>query len=667
MPWFYPRRRRYWRRRTRFWRRPRNFVRRRYRRRNYWVRTKKKKLKRLILTEWQPACIRKCKIVGKMPLFETDSTRIHNNLEMYELSTVPEHLSGGGGWSIKLFTLNGLYAEHEYCRNYWSYTNTDLPLCRYTGATIKLWQSKDADYIVTYSTQMPMQSSLEMYQSMQPSIHQMMPKHILVPSRQTYPKKKPYFKLHIKPPKPFLNKWYFQADITKTPLLLLKASSTSLQDYYINPDSRSTNITIPVLNISLFKNRNFETPPTPGYSPWGEGTNKVWLYSTSVIPRGQDWHNPKSWLKKKDLIPLYNTNQYTEGKSYEEAKLIDSTITPSNWKTKWITFRGNPFHSRYLGVESPVYQSKTDYSTYITDELKPEESVEGLTLVDLTYKIRYNPYNDHGKDNMCYFLSTAKNETGWDPPEKPELISHGLPLWLLLFGFDDWQKKLKKIQHLDTSYLIVIQSKFTQPIRSPFVMLNPTWLDGQSPQETEPNEQDKNSWHPQFQFQQLIYNEICTCGPGIIRLPKGKTVEGLMDYKFYFKWGGNPPPMSTIKDPGDQPTFPVPRNEFSTNSLQNPATDPATLLWQFDERRGQITTKATKRLKTDKTTETAFITDGGHLSPAIQTTSQETPETSSEEEEEETPLLLKLQQQYTQQQQLRRRILKTMEKLQKLE
>nr|UGV37581.1 MAG: ORF1 [TTV-like mini virus] len=669
MPWYYPRRRRYRRRWTRFWRRPRTtFRRRRYKRRYYGVRPKKK-LKRIILTEWQPACIRKCTIRGLMPLFETDNTRITNNLEMYELSTVPEHLSGGGGWSIKLITLNALYSEHRYCKNYWTYTNRDLPLVRYTGATIKLYQSKDADYIFSYSTQMPMASTVEMYQSMQPSIHRMLPHHILIPSRQTYPRKKPYKKLHIKPPKPFLNKWYFQADMTKTPLLLTKCTATSLQDYYINPDSPSTNITINILNTGLFKNRNFETPPTPGYAPYGEGTSKVWLYSTSFIPTDptHTWHNPSTWLQKKHLIPLYNTNQYTEGFSYEEAKKKDPTINPNNWKTKWTTYRGNPFHDRYLGNESPVWQSKTDYSTYITDIIKPEEKVEGLTLVELTYKLRYNPYNDHGTDNMVYFLSTTKNESGWDPPEKPELISHGLPLWLLLFGFDDWQKKLKKLLHLDTSYVAVIQSKFTQPIRSPFLMLNQTWIEGQSPQEPGPNPEDKNSWHPQFQFQKLIYNEICKAGPGIIRLPDGKTVEGIMEYKFYFKWGGNPPPMSTITDPGEQPSFPVPRNELDTNSLQNPATNPATFLWQFDERRGEITKKAAKRLKTDSEFEKTFIADGTHLSPTIQTTLQETSSESSSEEEEETSLFDKLQQQYQQQQLLRKRIIKTMKKLQKLE
>nr|UGV38138.1 MAG: ORF1 [TTV-like mini virus] len=669
MPWYYPRRRRYRRRWTRFWRRPRKTFRSRYRRRRYPVRNYKKKLKRLILTEWQPACIRKCKIQGKLPLFETDYSRVNNNFEMYELSLVPEHLSGGGGWSIKMISLRALFSEHEYCRNYWTYTNKNLPLCRYTGCSIKLYQSKHADYIFSYSTQMPMQSTIEMYQSMQPSIHAMLPHHIVVPSRHTYPKKKPYYKLHIKPPKPFVNKWYFQSDMTNTPLVLFKTSATSLQDYYINPEAQSTNLTIPILNTGLFKNRNWKTPQNPGYSPYGDGTNKVYLYSTSQIPHNQNLENPSAWLKWVDVIPLYDTQNHTEGSSYTEAKNSDASITgPEAYKTKWLPYRGNPFHERYLGTESPVYQSKIDYSSILNKANFTTGMVENFTLVSLTYKLRYNPYNDHGRNNMCYFLSIAKEEQGWEPPEKPELVSVGLPLWLLLFGFADWQKKLKKLLHLSTDYVCVVKSTMTYPVKQPLVMLNQSFIDGNSPQEQGVNIEDAHIWHPQFQFQELTHNDIVSSGPGIIRLTQGQTVEASLDYKFYFKWGGNPPPMDTIKDPGEQPTYPIPRNELLTNSLQNPATDPSTFLWQFDERRGQITEKAAKRLQTDYSTETTSFTDGAHhFSPPIQTTKETSPETSSEEEEEETPLLLKLQQQYLQQQQLRHRILKTMKKLQKLE
>nr|UGV33978.1 MAG: ORF1 [TTV-like mini virus] len=669
MPWFYPRNNWYRRRRYRFRRRPRRFIRRRWRRKRNWVRTKRKKLKKILLTEYQPASIRKCKIKGKLPLFETDKHRITNNFEMYELSIVPEKLSGGGGWSLKLLTLGALYSEHEYCRNIWTHTNKDHPLTRYTGCTIKIWQPKDVDLVFSYSVQMPMESTLEMYQSMQPSIHAMMPHHKIIPSRQTYPKKKPYYKFKISPPKPFINKWYFQQDITKTPLLLTKATAISLQDYYLAPNSPSTNVTINILNIALLKNRNFKTPPNPGYYISGEGTNKVYLYSTRKVPTDTyHYENPTAWLDYGDVIPLYDTNTFTEGMSYNDYVHAHGTISHDTWKTTWYTQRGNPFNNAYLDNECPVYQSQKDYSSIIQTTNWDKQKVQNFTQVHLTQKIRYNPYNDTGYGNMCYFLSIAKQEMGWEPPEKPELVATGLPLWLLLFGFADWQKKLKKLLHLDTDYVILVKSPHTLPIKQPFLMLNETWIQGQSPQEEKPNPEDAKVWHPQFQFQQLIYNDICASGPGIVRLPEGKTVEAIMDYTFYFKWGGNPPQMEKIKDPADQPTFPLPRNELDTNSLQNPAIDARTFLYQFDERRGQITEKAAKRLRTDYSTEKPFITDGEHhLSVPLQKTSQETSETSSEEEETETCLLEQLQQQYQQQQQLKRRILKTMHRLQKLE
>lgn len=86
-----------------------------------------------------------------------------------------------------------------------------------------------------------------------------------------------------------------------------------------------------------------------------------------------------------------------------------------------------------------------------------------------------------------------------------------------------------------------------------------------------------------------------------------------MRYKFYFKWGGSPPPMSTVKDPKEQPTFIIPGNRTSTNSLQNPTTDPASLLWNFDERRQQITPKAIERIQKDSKPTKTSVTGGSHF------------------------------------------------------
>ncbi len=177
---------------------------------------------------------------------------------MYEQSIVPENLEGGGGFSIKNISLNALYVEHQLCHNIWTKTNNDLSLVRYTGASIYLYQSENIDYVFSFNTQLPLHGNLGLYNSMQPSIHMLQQNHKLIPSKRTHTRKKPYYKLKIKPPKPLTNKWYFQKDICTTPLVQFKTTAVSIDHYYIGTDSTSTNITIPILNNSLFWNTNYQ-------------------------------------------------------------------------------------------------------------------------------------------------------------------------------------------------------------------------------------------------------------------------------------------------------------------------------------------------------------------------------------------------------------------------
>ncbi len=44
---------------------------------------------------------------------------------------------------------------------------------------------------------------------------------------------------------------------------------------------------------------------------------------------------------------------------------------------------------------------------------------------------------------MCYFKANSKEEQNWQPPDNPELTNENLPFWLLLWGFTDWQQKIK--------------------------------------------------------------------------------------------------------------------------------------------------------------------------------------------------------------------------------
>lgn len=661
MPWWRRRRRRPWRR---YWRRARAPFRSYYRRR--WVR-KKKKLTKIRLTQYQPKCIRKCKIIGPSCLFATTNDRLSNDFDLYEYSEVPERLPGGGGWGIKVFSLDGLFSDHEYARNVWTKTNHDLPLTRYIGCQLTFYQSEYVDYMVNYTNSLPMQSSLGMYNSMQPMIQYLQQHKLTVPSIKTYKKKKPYFKVWIKPPPPLQNKWYFTQDICKTPLLMLRTTCTSLNKFFNDPDTLSNNITIKSLNAAIFQNRDFTHPEggtKPGYWAYENSQKqKIWLYASTQEP-------PSNTPKAKTLIPLYDTQNYEIGHNYEDIykNPAQQTEWESQWKTTtWKTNIGNPFHSAYLQGDITTYQS-TQHYTDIMNNKKPNDPVDLLVITQFVKPIRYAPNLDQTHDHICYFKSNKKAETGWKEPDNEELTNSGLPYWLLLFGFLDWHRKIKKHLHLDTDYILTIKQHVNLLTRDYVIPLSTSFLEGRSPYYKDTpyrTEIDSKTWYPQVQYQAEAINDICRTGPGIARLPDNFTVQGLVKYRFYFKWGGDLPQMSTIENPRQLPNFNLPGTEYSTNSLQNPTTNAEALLYSFDERRHTLTKRAVERLQTYQQIKTTAFSDGSPF--ADQPALQKAQETTSSEEEEATTLFEQLQQQRQQQQQLRRRILLTLQQLQTLE
>nr|UGV34084.1 MAG: ORF1 [TTV-like mini virus] len=658
MPW----RRRYYNKRRRYWlryRRPRKTFWRRRRRRRPWYPVRRKKLKSIIVREFQPSCIRKCKVKGLIPLFWGPIERFVNNYELYEMTPAPEKLPSGGLFSIKNFTLEGLFSEHQYCRNIWTQTNTDLPLVRYTGCKFKFYHSENTDYIVTHDNSLPMTSNLEMYETMHPGIHGML-RHKLIVSKK-HNNQKPYRILKIKPPNPLQNKWYFQVDIAKVPLCQIRTSATSFDEYYINYKNISTTMTITYLNPGAINNTCFKFNETSGY--WARklpnSETKVYLYTTT------DNSEIKQGINFNKIIFLGQTQINTAGVGMIKGQ--SGTPLSKYDKTMW----GNPFYKKYLQKTQQIYFSTLTISQlankYLSSDTLQETEAQQFTITNLTEAFRYNPFRDQGKNNKIFLKSVKEYTTEWKPPESADLQQYGLPLWVLSFGFVDFEKKLKKAKDIDTDYMVVIESNYESPeITKTYPIIDPEFIQGKSPFENGPNEQDNQRWYPCTQYQQTILNNISLSGPGSPKPPPLQAIQAKAEYCFYFKWGGNLPPMEALTDPANQKHYHIPTMLTQTTSLQNPTTRPESLLYSFDERRGQLTDRAIKRLRKDwETKEIPFkITE--RFQPTIQAKEETTSESSSsEEDEEETEtLLLKLKQQRLKHQQLKLRILEHL-KLQK--
>ncbi len=55
-----------------------------------------------------------------------------------------------------VFTLTSLFEDFEHLQNIWTKTNLGLPLVKYKGCKLKLYQSYDTDYIAVYDRCWPM-------------------------------------------------------------------------------------------------------------------------------------------------------------------------------------------------------------------------------------------------------------------------------------------------------------------------------------------------------------------------------------------------------------------------------------------------------------------------------------------------------------------------------
>lgn len=591
---------------------------------------------------------------------------------MYEDSTVPEYLPGGGGFSVMKFTLFNLYDMHEKCENWWTSSNDNLPLCRYLGCRLTMYQSENVDYIINYSNSNPFISNKLTYPSCHPFMLLMNKNKIIMPSKQTQPFKKPYKKIFIPPPDTFENKWYFQKEIGNQTLLTLHAAPCSLLHTYIDTNSESNNISIKHLNTTIFTNRDWSNKKweTEHWPYKGSGTTSTYFY------RYQGHETTTDKIKICQIVPLTNPLIASDGLTYEEAKIQNPVLKGQHYKNQLLQYRGNIFTKNHFNQQDSVWISTI--SPPVMFSKVTDDNIESLTIATATPDIhtrsfvelnlplytytRYNPNTDNGTTTKMYLLETNKTGTNYDPPEDDTKLLTGFPMWLNIFGFTDFQIKTGKYIDIWRNYILVIQTHATKPlITTPIVPIDQSFIDNLSPYLKQLDPTDARKWFPQLQYQTQSINDITICGPGIAKLGNRKSEEIKIKYSFYFKWGGNPAKMITVDNPLEQTIFPIPRIEQQTPSLQNPATAFETLLYTFDQRGHQLTETALKRIREHlQTKENLLSITDSTSATALQTLEELLKETSSEKEGQEA-LLLQLHQQREQQLQLQHRIMELLQ------
>nr|UGV35595.1 MAG: ORF1 [TTV-like mini virus] len=665
MPFFwrpYRRRfRRYWKRRPR-----RSFRRRRlWRTKRYRVR-RKRKLTKLTIKQWQPNTIKKLNIKGQYPLFCGTTERIANDYISYIDSIAPHDFPGGGLFSIMIFTLNGLFELHQKSRNWWTKSNCNLPLVRYLGCSIKLYPSSSVDYITVPINCGELSATEQTFQSCQPSVLHLNKKKRVLLCKNFKHGKKPYKKLFVKPPAILLNKWYFQKEICKFPLLMLLTSAASMDRYFCSASSVSETIGFQCLNTTYFQLHGFKTITTQPYTPNTDFAlfaigNKLKTFETAQV---------------QDLILLGNPKDYQQGQiigtDNQWSTHVDNYMSKT---TNW----GNPFMPYYL--LSPIDEGMLCHlnitNTTVAQKLKTLQATSNVKehfqkpSKPFILECRYNPQQDMGHNAI--FLTRIQNDMQpWHKPSDDALIQQGLPLWLLYWGWHDYIAKAKIIQNQDTDYINVIVSDYIhetpkQTNMTYYVPLDWFMLHARSPyaQADEIKGYDLQNWHPKANFQIQSIAHICQSGPATAKLPPLVSAEAHMSYNFHFKVGGCPPKMDEVCNPCTQPYIPQPGNLLSSILLQNPEYPIQYYISSFDQRRDILTQRAAKRIKEDTGFKESILKPTGSTLMQVQVKApQETLSETSDEEETEKTLESELHKQRRVQRKLQFRILQLLEQLQ---
>lgn len=605
----------------------------------------------------------------------TTSDRLSNNDCCYLESIAPHYMHGRGGFSICNWSLYALYRENLECRNWWTTGNDNLPLCRYLGCKITLYREMELNYLFCYKNSYPMTASLHTYQSTNPQIMLLNNRVKKMPCKKYNKNRKPYKKLWIRPPSQLQNKWYFQQKMAQTPLLQTIASATSFNRMYLNSTSVSNTIGFVGLDTNGFVNHYFKTNMTRPYAPQ---TNQLLI----LIPHA----DPKniSNITIETCIILGNIVNYTTGQiintvppttlpqysSYPEyaRKFYNAYLNHIYW--------GNPFYKDYFYGDEVIAMSNCTIDD-LMNHFKTNSKLESKFTVKTqkTVEYRYNIFADKGTGNKLYLvpITQLQHPDDWTPPTDKDVLCENLPIPILLWGYLDFHRKCKEYVDIDTTTLCVIQTKYITPNNGPkfIVPLDYEFLYGRSPYYDYDHRipSDTTNWHPKLRFQTRTLNNIATTSIGTTKLPKNISTECHMKYCFYFKFGGDPPPMSITKNPEEQPKYIIPNNLLQQPSLQSPTTPFEYYLYNFNERRGQLTKRATERIKKDKIPQTSLlpITDPATWCPTTLREKETTSEESTSEEEETTSTEERLLQQRRKQKHLRKLINRILLRLTTLE
>nr|UHK04637.1 MAG: ORF1 [Torque teno midi virus] len=566
MPFWWRRRRKRWygkqfrwRRRKAFYKPKRKYRRRKYRRplrrRRRKLRKVRRKKKAIVVKQWQPDSVTKCKIIGQSAIVVGAEGKQMWCYTVNKTIGVPPKTPYGGGFGVEQFSLKYLYEEYTFHNNIWTKSNVLKDLCRYIFCKITFFRDPKTDFCVAYDRQLPFQLTKYTYPGTHPQQLMLTKRHKLILSKLTKQNSKLTKTFKIKPPKQMLSKWFFAKPFSKYPLLNLKAAATDLRHSYLGCCNENPQIFFHYLNHGFYTNTNWGAVQTGPYLPFGP------------------------------TVPTTITYKYkNENISIQKPTVATQSKDP---------------YSQSIDYDTGYFQWKF-LQTQCWDSHNPPKTCSANNPI--AYAI-YNPTKDSGYGNSIYLVSTLSNS--WDqPPKDSAILIQGMPLWLGLYGYLDYVRQIKADKTWLESHVVVLKSPaiFTYPNVGAdgwYCPLSRSFIDGKGPFNQPPTSSEKIKWFPQIRHQHEVLNAFVESGPFIPKYSNQTESNWELKYKytFHFKWGGPQLHEPEIANPATQDQYDVPDTFKETIQIENPERlDPRSILHDWDYRRGFIKERSLKRM-----------------------------------------------------------------------
>nr|UGV44919.1 MAG: ORF1 [Torque teno virus] len=652
--WTYrrPRRRRV--RRQRRWRRGRP-RRRRFKKRRFRRRRKRQKL---IIKQWQPAMVRRCRIKGYMAALISGNGTFATNYSSHLQDRIMKGPFGGGHSTMR-FSLQVLYEGHLRHENFWTYSNKNLELGRYRGCTIKFYRNPTTDFIAIYSRKTPLGGNILTAPALHPGNMMITKRKIIIPSLETRKRGKKYVAIRIAPPTLLVDKWYFQKDISDVTLLNLNVTACDLRFPFCSPQTDNTCVSFQVLkpcynkylSINAFNDNNdtnltnfLKEALNTTTGTTHRGMNQLNTFKTEGgISHPQMKKPPKTvpndkYFADKDALwgdPIYIQDNLNPSQSTPDA-IIQNFLIPNMTayykKMESEHFvnitRGNKAFCHLCGIYSGPYLSQ--------GRISPE-------VFGLYTEIIYNPYSDKGSGNRIWVDALTKQDNIYTPGQSKCLLEN-MPLWTMWFGYTDWVKK--ELNHWDApyNYRMLVICPYTYPaLKQPnndnygFVPFSYNFGSGNMPDGSAYIPfHFRTKWYPNMLHQQSVMEDVCKTGPFAPKV-EVPSIQLVMKYKFDFNWGGNPIFEQIVRDPSTQPTYDLPGGGNLPGRIQvlNPKLlGPNYSFRSWDIRRGQFSEKSLKRVSEQPETSEFLFSE---KRPRIDLPKYEPPEEDSRTQRQERP------------------------------